>query len=301
MKTVGYFNGKIGELDELYIPFNERTHYFGDGVYDATSAGNHVPFAMQDHIDRFYNSAKLVDIDVGMAKEELTELICSLTKKLDSPQSQVYWQVTRGTAMRNHVFPDVHSNLWIMIRPFPRVNLDRKESAITYPDRRFFYCNVKTLNLMPNCLAAEAAKKAGCDEAIFYREPALLAGVSADSPFILEEGGKLKGRVTECAHSNVHILKDGVFQTAPLDNLILPGIARKHLIAKCRELGVPVSETPFSVEEMYNADEVMVSSASTFGISLKSIDGRPVGGKAQDLLKKIQIAVMDEFDAETGK
>jgi D-alanine transaminase len=130
----------------------------------------------------------------------------------------------------------------------------------------------------------------------------LLAGLPANDPFILkEEGDKLKGRVTECAHSNVHILKDGVFQTAPLDSLILPGIARKHLIAKCKELGVPVSETAFSVEEMYNADEVLVSSASSFGVALKTIDGKPVGGKAPDLLKKIQKAVIDEFDEETSK
>ena len=277
MKTVGYFNGKVGELDELYVPFNERTHFFGDGVYDATSAGNHIPFALDDHIDRFYNSAGYIDIKIDMTKGEMAALLRDLTTKLDSPQSQVYWQITRGTANRNHVFPDAPNNFWVMIRPFPKPNFAKREKAITYPDRRFQYCYVKTLNLLPNCLASEAAKQAGCEEAIFCRGE----------------------RVTECSHSNVHILKNGMLQTAPTDELILPGIARKHLIEQCKALSVPVSETPFTVDEMMNADEVIVSSASTFGIALSHINGKPVGGKAPELLAKLQDAVFHEFLAET--
>lgn len=274
MKTLAYFNGKIGELDELYVPFNERTHFFGDGVYDATGAGNHIPFALEDHIDRFYNSAGMIDIKIGMTKDEMSKLLKELTLKVESATTQVYWQVTRGTANRNHAYPDgVPSNFWVMIRPFPKADFSKREKALTVDDTRFFHCNVKSLNLLPNVLAAEKAKQAGCEEAIFHRGE----------------------RVTECAHSNVHILKDGVFQTAPLDNLILPGIARKHLISNCRELGVPVCEAPFTVQQMMDADEIVVSSASTFGISLSHIDGKPVGGKAPELLKKIQDAVWHEY------
>jgi len=280
MKNLAYYNGEIGELGEIMVPFNDRSHWFGDGVYDATCAGNHVPFAMEDHIERFYNSMRLIDIALDMPKAEMDALIRDLTKRVDAPQTQVYWQVTRGTANRNHIYPKgVKPNFWVMIRPFPIVNLDHKESAITYPDKRFFYCNVKTLNLLPNVLASEAAAKAGVDEAIFCRGDV----------------------VTECAHSNLHILKDGVFRTHPLDDQVLPGIARKHLIAKCRELGVPVDETAFTKQEMYDADEVIVSSSSTFGIGLDTIDGKPVGGKAPDLLKKIQTAVWDEFLEYTGQ
>ncbi|MDR1569312.1 MAG: aminotransferase class IV [Oscillospiraceae bacterium] len=278
MKNLAYFNGKIGELDEIYIPFNDRSHWFGDGVYDATSAANHIPFALADHVDRFFNSARMVDIKLTMTKEELSDLLRELTLKVDAPQTQVYWHVTRGTASRNHTFPEgVPSNLWVMIRPYPQTDLSKREKAITVEDTRFFHCNVKTLNLLPNVLAAEKAKQAGCEEAIFHRGE----------------------RVTECAHSNVHILKDGVFQTAPLDNLILPGIARKHLIYHCEKLGIPVREEPFTVAQMMDADEVLVSSASTFGVALSQIDGQPVGGKAPALLEKIQHAVMHEFLMET--
>ncbi|GHU73912.1 cytochrome c550 [Clostridia bacterium] len=274
METLAYFNGTIGELDEVMVPFNDRTHFFGDGVYDATCGGNHIPFALEDHIDRFFNSARLIDIKLEMTKDEMNKLLRELTKKVDSPQTQVYWQVSRGTSNRNHAYPvGVKSNFWVMIRPFPLVDLSKRETAVTVEDTRFYHCNIKTLNLLPNVLAAEKAKQAGCEEAIFHRGP----------------------RVTECAHSNVHILKDGVFRTAPLDNLILPGIARKHLCKLCDGIGVPVREEAFTVDEMMAADEVVVSSASTFGVGLKAIDGIPVGGKAPELLKRIQDAAMVEF------
>jgi D-alanine transaminase len=97
----------------------------------------------------------------------------------------------------------------------------------------------------------------------------------------------------------VHILKDGVFRTAPTDNLILPGIARKHLIAACRRIGVPVDETPFTLAELFDADEIMISSCSTLCLAAERIDGQAAGGKAPEALKKIQDAVAEEFYEET--
>ena len=101
-------------------------------------------------------------------------------------------------------------------------------------------CNIKTINLLPAVLANQKAEEAGCDETIFHRGD----------------------RVTECSHSNVHILKDGALKTAPCDNLILPGITRAHRIAQCREMGVPVIEEPFTLDELFDADEVFFSSSS---------------------------------------
>ena len=126
---------------------------------------------------------------------------------------------------------------------------------------------------------AEKAKKAGADETVFYRPG---------------------GRVTECAHSNCHIIKDGKLITAPTDNLILPGIARAHLIRMCKKLEIPVSETPYTLDEMYNADEVLVTSSSNLCLHANELDGRPVGGKAPELLEKIRAALIDEFTEATA-
>ncbi|MDR2094569.1 MAG: aminotransferase class IV [Treponema sp.] len=280
MKDLAYYNGEVCPLDEMRIPMNDRVCWFGDGVYDASCAGNYTIFALDEHIDRFFNSAALIGIEPRIGREELAALLCSLVHKLDCPTQFVYWQMTRGTADRAHAFPEnVEPNLWVMLRPFTMPDLSQKVKLITVEDERYFFCNIKTLNLLPNVLAGEKAKRAGAYEAVFHR----------------------RGRVTECAHSNVHILKNGVFQTAPLDNLILPGIARAHLIAHCGKLGVPVAEKAFTLTEMLEADEVMVSSSSTFCASADCIDGTGVGGKAPELLAGLQASLIAEFQEATGQ
>ena len=145
-------------------------------------------------------------------------------------------------------------------------------------DTRFFHCNIKTVNLIPAVVASQRAKEAGCDETVLHRN----------------------GRVTECAHSNVHIIRNGVFTTAPTDNLILPGIARMHIIKACGKLGIPVEEVPYTLEDLMNADEVMISSAGSLCLAAQEVDGKPVGGKAPELLKAIQDEVLREFMEETN-
>jgi D-alanine transaminase len=279
MKDLAYYNGETGTLDEMKVPINDRVCWFGDGVYDATCAAHYTIFALDEHIDRFFNSMAFIGIEPQIGKDELADLLRSLVRKLDSPTQFVYWQMTRGTADRAHAFPEnTKPNLWVMLRPLTMPDLSLKVKLITVEDERYFFCNIKTLNLLPNVLAGQKAKRAGAYEAVFHRQ----------------------GRVTECAHSNIHILKNGVFQTAPLDKLILPGIARAHLIAHCRKLGVPVEEKAFSVTEMLEADEVLVSSASTFCASADRIDGIGVGGKAAELLTGLQASLLAEFREATG-
>ncbi|MBQ2706822.1 MAG: aminotransferase class IV [Clostridia bacterium] len=278
MKHLGYYNGAFGEIETMTVPMNDRVCYFGDGVYDASYSRNYKIFALDEHIDRLYNSAALLRIDIHETKEEMRGILTEMVQKMDTGENFVYWQVTRGTAMRNHVFPkEGRANLWIVIYPKKIVDTYKKIRLMTKPDTRFFHCNIKTLNLIPAVMASEEALEAGCDETVLHRD----------------------GRVTECAHSNVHILKDGVFRTAPTDNLILPGIARAHLIGACRRLGIPVDETPFTVEEMMAADEVIVTSSGSLCLAAEEIDGKAVGGGAAATLRALQDAVVAEFMAAT--
>ena len=279
MKNLGYYNGKFGEIEEMSIPMNDRVCYFGDGVYDATYSRNYKIFALDEHVDRIYNSARLLSMNITETKEEMKAILLEMVQKMDTGENFVYWQVTRGTGKRNHAFPEnVGTNLWITISHKDIVDTYKKIKLITMEDTRFFHCNVKTLNLIPSVIASENAKQAGCDETVFHRS----------------------GRVTECAHSNVHIIKDGVFVTAPTDNLILPGIARAHLIKACRKLGIPVSETPYTLDELMNADEIIVSSSGSLCLAAEEVDGKAVGGKAPELLKKLQDEVLREFMEETN-
>ncbi len=274
MKALGYYNGRYGELDEMMIPMNDRVCYFGDGVYDATCARNHVVFLIDEHIDRFFRSASMLRIRLDITKDALHALIDEMVKKVEGDSLFVYWQVTRGTAERNHAYPDVPSNLWIMVKPIILKDIHKPIRLTETEDTRFLHCNIKTLNLIPSVMAAQLAEERGCHETVFHR-------------------GDI---VTECAHSNVHILKDGRLITHPTDCYILPGIARRHLILACEALNIPVEERPFTMQELMDADEVLVSSSSTFCMSAGWLNDEPVGGKAQDTVRALQDWIMNEYE-----
>lgn len=268
MKVLGYYNGVCGPLEEMTVPMNDRACYFGDGVYEAAMARNGVIFGLDEHMDRLFNSAGLLDIQIPYTKKELADILYDLLGKMDDSEVFIYWQISRGTAMRKHEFPEagVTANLWITMKPGSCKEPDSSLKLITVEDTRFFHCNIKTLNLLPNVMASQKAVAAGCDEVVFHR-------------------GDI---VTECAHSNVSILKDGVFKTHPTDHFILPGITRMHLIQECKKLLIPVDETPFTLEELFDADEIIVSSTSKLCSAACELDGKPVGGKDTALLRKLQ-------------
>ena len=268
MKVLGYYNGVCGPLEEMTVPMNDRACYFGDGVYEAAMARNGVIFGLDEHMDRLFNSAGLLDIQIPYTKKELADILYDLLGKMDDSEIFIYWQISRGTAMRKHEFPEagVTANLWITMKPGSCKEPDSSLKLITVEDTRFFHCNIKTLNLLPNVMASQKAVAAGGDEVVFHR-------------------GDI---VTECAHSNVSILKDGVFKTHPTDHFILPGITRMHLIQECKKLLIPVDETPFTLEELFDADEIIVSSTSKLCSAACELDGKPVGGKDTALLRKLQ-------------
>ncbi len=279
MENLGYYNGTFGPIEEIMIPMNDRVHFFGDGVYDATCSRNHVIYLIDEHIDRFFNSAGLLKIKLPYTKAELKSILQEMVEKVDGKDLFVYWQATRGTAPRNHAFPDVEPNLWITITPMTFRDLKERVTLTSAEDTRFLHCNIKTLNLLPSVMAAEKAKQKNCFESVFHR-------------------GDI---VTECAHSNVSILKDGVLKTHPNDHFILPGVAKAHLIMACKKLQIPVDETPYTLDELRAADEIIVTSSSNFCLVANTFEGKPVGGKAPELVDSIQEVLMKEFTDYCGE
>jgi D-alanine transaminase len=283
MKDLAYYDGRFAPIDEMTIPLRDRAHFFGDGVYEVAMARNYTIYALDEHIERFYRSAAALEINFPYGKDELAELLCSLVKKLDSHEQNVYWQVTRGYGkeVREHTYSDeVQGKLWVMLRPSRIKDIYAPVKAITLPDTRWHHCNIKSTNLIPSVMYAQKANRQGAYEAILYREG---------------------GRVTECSHSNVHIVtKDGVFRTAPADNLILAGIARSHLIRACHSLGIEVNESPFTLNEMMSADEIILSSTSGMCMVCESIDGISVGGKNKSVVDALRHWVMRDFIEKTS-
>jgi D-alanine transaminase len=279
MRNLGYYNGEMGLIEEMRVPMSDRACYFGDGVYDTALSHNGVIFALDEHIDRFFRSAGLLEMTPPLSKGELRQLLNELNAKVDAPTKFVYWQLSRGAALREHAFgAELKPNLWVTVMPTELHAKLEPITLISMEDTRFLHCNIKTLNLIPNVLAAEKARRAGAYEAVFHRN----------------------GRVTECAHSNVHIIKHGVFQTVPADNLILGGITRTHLLAMCGKLGIPAKEEAFTLAELFDADEIIVASCTSFCLPVSHIDGKPVGGKAPDTLGALQKGMLAEFHEAVG-
>ena len=275
MKHVGYYNGEIGPLEEMKIPMLDRAVYFGDGCYDAAMFSNNRIFALEDPLDRFYNSCRLLEIPFDIEREALTKELQKCIDANELSEGMIYWQCSRGTYYRSHNFPPetVKPNLMIFTVPDEIVPMDTTYKLISMEDTRFLHCNIKTLNLIPSVIAYQRCIEAGCQETLFHRQ----------------------GRVTECAHSNVLILKDGTLHTPPRDNLILPGITLKHLIILAKENNIPVIEAPFSMDELKNADEVIISNSGAFCIRADELDGKPIGGKDPKTLKILQDAYRDKF------
>ena len=129
MKTVGYYNGKIDEIEKMMVPMNDRAMYFGDGVYDATYAANRKIFELPGHMERFFNSFHALEIPFRMTREELAAELQKCVDLMDSDgEVMVYWQATRGTGMRNHLFPTdgKPANLLITVREVPLTDLRTK-------------------------------------------------------------------------------------------------------------------------------------------------------------------------------
>ena len=280
MKTLGYYNGNFGPLDEMTVPMNDRACYFGDGVYEATLAKNGKIFALREHLDRFFNSAGLLKLKIPYTKEEIAQILYDMLAEMDDSEIFIYWQMTRGTGMRQHQFPDgdVKPNFWITMKPGKHGDMTKGLKLTTTEDTRFLHCNIKTLNLIPSVIAYQRCMESGCQETIFHRGD----------------------RVTECAHSNVLMIKDGVLCTPPRDNLILPGITLKHLLELAQANGIPTKEAPFTMDELRDADEIIISSSGGLCIQAVELDGKPVGGKDPATLKKLQDAYTEFYDKDTN-
>ena len=258
----------------------DRACYFGDGVYDVTFSRNYKVYKLREHVERIFHSAALLKIFPKITPDELCKLVEDLVKKLDSDEQWVYLQFSRGTDFRNHAFPEnATPNLWIMLKPAKIKDTYRPLRVITCEDTRALHCNIKSLNLLPSVLATQACTDAGVDECILHR-------------------GDI---VTECAHSNVSILKNGTLITHPADNHILAGTGRAHLMDACRHFEIPVVEKEYTLDELKAADEIILTSASALCMRIVEVDGTSVGQKAPHTLKALQDYLLADFMAETAK
>ena len=273
--SIVYYNGEFCDFSEVRIPLTDRCVFFGDGIYDAAIGKDGGVYLEREHIDRFFGNAERMKIKLSLSKEELSALLREVIKRNDFKRYFLYFQLTRTLGERRHSYTD-ESGSSLLITVKKHAFEDRKLKLITAEDIRYRMCNVKTLNLLPAVIASTEAEEKGCDEAVFIRN----------------------GIVTECAHSNICIVKGGVLYTHPEGPLILPGVTRRRVLYFCEKLGIPYAEREFTKEDLFTADEILVTSTTKLCAKVEEIDGIKVGKSgAKSVADAIISSLREDFES----
>lgn len=262
MPRIAYVNGRYLPHSEAGVHIEDRGYQFADGVYEVCEIRHGVIVDLTRHLDRLDRSLSELSIRRPMSRAALTQVIREVARRNRVRNGLFYLQVTRGVARRDHVFPspDTEPSLVITAKiTDPAVIATKNETglkAITLPDNRWDRVDIKTVGLLPNAMARQAAKEKGAQEAIYV-----------DS----------RGMVTEGAATNVWIVdKDGLLVTRPAEHGILRGITRTGLMDVAAKLGIAVQEREFSREEMLSAREVFITAATSICFPIVEIDGLPI-------------------------
>ena len=262
MSRIAYVNGVYRPLAEAAVHIEDRGFQFADGVYEVIyrHAGRLVD--MDLHLARLQRSLRELRLVLPVAPSALNAILAELARRNRLESGLFYIQVTRGSAPRLHAFPPPGTapTLVVTMRrtsPFPASLTDWQAAAITMQDQRWARCDIKSVSLLPNVLAREAARKAGALEAIFHDSHGMVTEGSATSVFIVDATGTLR--------------------TRPLGPEILPGCTRDALLTYLAESGIPVETRAFSRDEMRAAREIFITAATTFVKPVTRLDGAPVG------------------------
>ena len=260
MPELLYLNGEVMPLGEGRVSVEDRGFQFADGVYEVIGVCRGHPYELQAHLDRLHRSAAEIELAIPHTPEEVEALARRLLADSGLDDGIIYLQVTRGEARRGHAFPESpRPSVVIYTREFggrPPEYYQRGVAAITVPDDRWGRCHIKSIALLPNCLAKEKARRAGAYEAIFC------------SP---------EGIVREGASTNVFCVIDGTLTTAPLSNKILPGITRARLIELAGRAGLPVQERDYGLDELKCAQEVFLTGTTTEVMPVVRVDDTTIG------------------------
>ncbi len=274
MNSYAYYNGQFDKYDKIKIPLSDRSIFFGDCVYDAAIGRYDRILWEKEHIERFLSNAKRMWIKHDYTAKRLSSLLREIAVKSGIEYYFIYFSLSRKSDRRIHSGASCKSaNLLITVEPMKIQAKNRPLTLITEEDKRYGYCDIKTINLLPAVIACTNAENAGCDEAVFHRN----------------------GIVTECAKSNISIIKQGRLKTHPISSSILPGITRAHLLQAAAEIGIPCQEEPFTLQELFCADEILVTSTSKLCRRVGKIDGISVGGNAAWIADDLCCKIYNEY------
>lgn len=263
MSRVAYVNGQYVPHGQAVVHVEDRGFQFADGVYEVWSVFDGRLGDFDGHLTRLWRSLDELRIPHPMTRQALEAVLKETVRRNRIHEGLVYIQVTRGTARRDHPFPPEGTPPSVVITakslPLSKGNAQAAKgvAVITQPDIRWGRCDIKTVGLLPNVLAKQAAKERGAAEAWMVDDMGLVTEGSSTNAWIVDENGKLRTRDTQ---SN-----------------ILRGITRAAVMALIAEEGLELEERAFSVDEAKRAREAFYTSATGFVMPAVSIDGVKIG------------------------
>ncbi|MDC0456688.1 aminotransferase class IV [Alphaproteobacteria bacterium] len=259
MPNIIYINGKYANYEDSKIHVNDRGYHFGDAVYEVIVFNNKIFYDFDGHIQRLFNSLKSLEINFSFSISSLKLIIKNLIKMNRAIIGSVYIQVSRGISERNHSYYGLNIKPILTIIITKKSNIDinvKGVRAITLDDNRWSRPDIKTTQLLPNVMAKTKAVKNGAFESIF---------IDSD------------GYVTEGSSSNIWILNnDNKLITRNLDGKILSGITRNSISLFAKENNINVVEKRYTRDELFEANEVFLTSASSFVIPIIQIDNHKI-------------------------
>jgi D-alanine transaminase len=263
MWRMAYVNGRYLKHDDALVHVEDRGYQFADGVYEVCEVRGGRLIDERRHLLRLQRSLDELRINAPMSQAALGVVLRETVRRNHVRNGIAYLQVTRGAAARDFAFPPVPTRPSIVVTARSLDSAAGENSAaagiavITLPDNRWERVDIKSVSLLPNVLAKQAARERGAREAWF---------VARD------------GTVTEGASSNAWIVTgEGKVVTAPAERGILRGITRTVLLEVLKSQGLAFDERPFAVEEAYAAREAFVTAASQIVMPVVRVDNRPIG------------------------
>lgn len=276
-----YLNGQYLDRSDAKLSVDERGIHFADGVYEVVRYFNGKAFTLDQHLERLKRS--LDGIDLEFDADAIAGISDELVRRNGLTEARVYWQVTRGSGLRNHVIADdLTPTIYLSAEVAPRLAANepiKTFSAITTLDDRWHNCWIKSLMLLPNSLAKTKAAKAGAGEALFVRD----------------------GRVTEGGATNCFAVFDGELYTHPADRFILEGITRNVVIELAKSLDIPIHERAFNGVDLPGAEEVFITGTGTLLAAITAIDGNAISaGEAGSITQQLWGAFLDRVHSDCG-
>ena len=273
-----YLNGQFMPIEEARIPVLDRGFIFGDGVYEVIPVYSRRAFRLAEHLMRLQHSLDGIHLQNPHSDGEWMKLINELIARNAGEDQYLYLHITRGVAKRDHAFPKppVKPTIFMMSSPLltpPTPLLQSGIACVTAPDNRWLRCDIKSIALLPNVLLRQMAVEVGCAETILIR----------DNSFM-----------TEGAASNIFVVKNGTLLAPPKDNLMLPGITYDVVLELAAANGIPHEVRKVAVAEVFDADELLLTSSTKEILAITTLDGKPVGnGKPGAVFAKLHKLYQD--------